>query len=120
MTSPWIKIGQDFNSWMERLEIYFDANVVRNKKVVSIFLTSIGRKSYVILKTHITTPKKPIELTFDELVKIVKDYLVSKLSVRAEHSKLRSSIQREGESAIQFVRPLQSLSRRVRIRYGVV
>lgn len=43
--------GDDWTSWMERLQLCFDANEIKDtKKQVAILLTTVGKKWYTLIK----------------------------------------------------------------------
>ncbi|KAK7602494.1 hypothetical protein V9T40_008083 [Parthenolecanium corni] len=79
---------EDFETWVERLELYMDVNRLKEKKV-PLLLTLIGSKAYDILRA-LCTPKKPKEVTYDQLVSKFRDHIKPKPSVLAEKSKSKN------------------------------
>lgn len=100
--------SEDFETWVERLELYMEINKLKEKKV-SVFLTLVGSKAYEILRA-LCTPKKPRDIVYDELVSKLLDYIKPKPSVLAERSKFRARVQQQNESASAFIAALQKLS----------
>lgn len=63
---------EEWSTYVERLEMFFvvnTCNVPDGKKAASL-LTLIGGRMYALLKS-LTTPTKPTELSFKEIVKIM-------------------------------------------------
>ena len=59
--------------YVKRLEMSFVVNNVPNKKKAASLLTLIGREMYALLKS-LTTPTKPTELSFTEIVEVMGRY----------------------------------------------
>ena len=58
---------EDWQSCVERLELFFTANDVANvQKKRAILLTSCGIETYQLFK-GLTAPAKPVEKTFNKL-----------------------------------------------------
>ncbi|XP_050549177.1 uncharacterized protein LOC126910566 [Daktulosphaira vitifoliae] len=102
------KIQDDFVSWVERLELFMQVNKIKENKE-SILLTLIGSEGYKILKS-LCTPTLPKDVSYDKLVSNMINYLQPKVSVVAERSKFRNSLQSSNESITEFVTKLQKLS----------
>ncbi|XP_050509696.1 uncharacterized protein K02A2.6-like isoform X1 [Diabrotica virgifera virgifera] len=58
--------GEDFNSYLERLEHLFIVNKVDENMKISLFITLAGPMVYQTLK-NLVAPKKPTELTYAEI-----------------------------------------------------
>ena len=50
--------SERFSTYVDRLQLYFDANSIADDKKVPVFLTVIGNKNYSILNDHFA-PDKP-------------------------------------------------------------
>ena len=64
---------EEWSTYVERLEMFFVGNNVPNEKKAASFLTLIGGKMYALLKS-LTTPTKPTELSFTEIVVMLCSY----------------------------------------------
>ena len=58
-------------SYLERADIFFTANSVVNNKKVAVFLSSLGGKTYSLLR-DLRAPEKPQEQTVDTLSTTLK------------------------------------------------
>ena len=61
--------NEDWEAYMERVELYCDANDVEEDKKVSVLLSLIGAKTYNLLR-NLVSPAKPSSKTFDDIQKI--------------------------------------------------
>ena len=89
--------------------MFFVVNDVRNGKKGASLLTLIAGLNYALLKS-LTTPTKPIELSFKEIVEIMGQHLKPKRTAIAERYKFRKYHQKEGESIREFLAKLQKLA----------
>ena len=71
------------SSYLERLEIYFDANAVEASRKVSVLLTVIGAKAYDTLRS-LLAPTLPRDKTFPELLAVLKQHFDPKPLVIGE------------------------------------
>ena len=79
--------GDDWPTYVERLEQYLTANsVTEEKKKVAVLITVMGAKAYGLLR-NLVAPDKPADKKFDDLVRIMKDHLNPKPLVIAERFK---------------------------------
>ena len=63
---------EDWQSYIERLELYFTGNDTDDEeKRKAILLTSRGIECYRLFK-ELTTPRKPVDKTFIDLVTLMK------------------------------------------------
>ena len=62
---------QDTASYLEKVELFFEANNIAEEKKVAVFLTAAGQKTYEILRHH-SAPKLPREKSFDEIATLFK------------------------------------------------
>ena len=76
MTAP-KKTGKEYER-IERLELYFTANDIDDEeKRKAILLTSCGIECYRLFK-GLTSPRKPVDKTFIELVTLITNHENSK------------------------------------------
>ena len=62
---------EEFECYVERLAMYFEANDIAIEKQKSVFLSVIGAKYYSLLKS-LLFPDQPSTKTYDELVRTLK------------------------------------------------
>lgn len=64
-------LGQDdWETYIERLELYFVANDIAVEKQTAVLLTKISTDTYTLVR-DLCTPTKPKYKTFQQLVNIV-------------------------------------------------
>lgn len=76
----------DWETYTERLDLYFLANDVKDEKKVPILLTKISPETYKLAR-DLCAPAKPGTKTYDELVKVINDHLNPKPSETMERYK---------------------------------
>ena len=102
---------ETFDSYEERLEMYFIVNkIVDTEMKKALFLTVSGSDLYQLIRS-LTSPGKPTEKTFEELIKLVKGHLNPKPNIIVERYKFNSRIRKSGESVSAFIAELRHLSR---------
>lgn len=74
---------EDIASYLERLQLYFDANAVEEAKKVSVLLTVIGVKAYGTLRS-LLAPTKPKDKSFNKLLALLQKHYDPKVLVIAE------------------------------------
>ena len=85
-----------FDVYMNLVEANFVAySITEDTKKKNLFLVSIGTKNFGIL-ANLAAPKQPTELSYSELVKLLKSHFVTKPSY---HRSLLSFQQRRKESS---------------------
>lgn len=99
--------NEDFETWVERLELYMLVNKIRKNKA-AIFLTLIGSEGYKVLKS-LCTPTLPKDVKYEQLVSNMKNYLQPKVSIMAERSKFRNRLQEDNETITEIITKLQNL-----------
>ena len=77
---------EDWCTYCERLEQFFDANDIKDPKKVSSLIIFLGPKTYKLLKS-LTAPAKPAEKSYDDLIKILSGHLAPKPILIAERFK---------------------------------
>ncbi|XP_070519751.1 uncharacterized protein [Cardiocondyla obscurior] len=99
----------DWETYIERLEMYFLANDVSNEKKVAVLLTKISLDTYKLIR-DLCAPVKPNSKSFNKLSKLVQDHLNSKSSEIMEKSKFYLAQQTLTESIADFSARLKSLA----------
>lgn len=101
---------ETWSSYIERLEIFIDANDIKEEKKVSTLLTIMGMKTYNLVK-NLCAPNKPSEKTYEEIVKLMEEHLSPKPSFIAERYKFSLRNQGEHETVSDYIVQLKELSR---------
>ena len=66
--------SEDWNAYCERLDQYVIANEIKEeKKIVATFLTSVGSKTYNVLR-DLLAPVKPSSVKLTDLVTTLRDH----------------------------------------------
>ena len=89
--------------------MFFVVNNVRDGKKAASLLTLIAGRNCALLKS-LTTPTKPMEFSFKEIVEIMGQHLTPKRIAIAERYEFRKYHQKEGESKREFLAKLQKLA----------
>lgn len=64
----------DWETYTERLELYFVANDVKAEKQAAVLLTKISPDTYKLVR-DLCVPDKPDTKTFKDLIKLINDHL---------------------------------------------
>lgn len=96
---------EEFDCYVERLTMYFEANDIADNKKKSVFLSVIGAKYYSLLKS-LLSPDQPSTKTFDDLVAALKAHVSPKPLVIAERFKFHNRRQSELEKVNEFTAEL--------------
>ena len=81
---------EDWSEYIERLEFYFEANGVSDgEKQRAILLSVCGSKTYKLIR-NLTTPQKPSDKTFAELVDLVQGHQHPKPSAIVQRFKFNT------------------------------
>ena len=74
---------ESFETYEERLKLYFEANDIAPKKQVAVFLSIIGAKNYALLRDLIS-PGKLKEKGLDAIIDVLKAHFDPTPSVIVE------------------------------------
>jgi len=99
----------DFNSWIERFELYVTLNEINSHKKQLLFLTLLGNDGYTLLR-DLCTPSKPIEKKYDDLKSLLTNYINPKPNLITERYKFKERRQAANETIIQFITGLKKMS----------
>lgn len=99
----------DWETYTERLELYFIANDVKTEKQAAVLLTKISPDTYKLVR-DLCAPDKPSTKSYAELVKLVNDHLNPKPSETMERCKFYQTHQTTTESVADFTARLKNLA----------
>lgn len=104
---------EDWSSYSERFEQFVIANGLADdeKKIVAVFLTSIGSKTYNLLR-NLTAPDKPSDFKWADLTKTLSEHFNPKPIVIAERFHFHKREQNDGESVAEYCAALKKSSER--------
>ena len=92
------KEGEEkITEYLERVELYFDANDIEDEKKVPVLLSAIGAKNYGLLRS-LVTPTVPKDKSFAYISKVLKEHFEPKPIRAAERYYFRRRLQAPGES----------------------
>ena len=108
---------REFNSaieswpeYIERLEQYFITNdIVDGDKKRVILLSVVGAATYHLIRS-LTAPSKPSEKAYADLVELVKKHHDPTPSVTVQRHKFNTRVRQQGESVVNFLAALRTLS----------
>ena len=75
--------SEKIEAYLERVQLFFDANTIKEDKQVAVLLTVIGSSTYALL-TSLLSPYKPHEKSFAELAETLRRHFDPKPLVIAE------------------------------------
>ena len=93
---------EPFSTYVDRLQLYFEANGVSEDKKVAMFLMVIGPKNYSIINDAVAAPEKPKDKTLQELMDILKTHFDPKPLVIAERFHFHKRVQKPTESLSEY------------------
>ncbi len=96
-------------AYLERIELYFQANDIAAAKQVPVFLSVIGASTYSLLR-NLLAPAKLSEVPLDSLKAALKSHYEPKKVVVAERFHFHRRSQAPGESIADYVAELRRLT----------
>lgn len=100
---------ESISAYLERLQMFFDANNIADEKKVSVLLTVIGKNTFSLLR-NLLAPTSPKDKSLEELTTVLKAHFEPKPLVIAERFDFYRRDQRAGESIMDFVADLRCLT----------
>ena len=97
------------SAYVERAQLFFEANDVAEAKRVAVFLSVIGGSTYKLLR-DLLAPTLPKEKTLDEIVDTLKQHYEPKPVVIAERFRFHRRQQAAGETVKDYVAELRRLA----------
>ncbi len=101
--------SDSIKSYLERVQLYFDANSVPQAKQVPILLSSVGATTYSLL-SNLTAPEAPLTKTLQEISAILRKHYEPKRATIAERFHFHKREQAAGESIAEFEAALRKLA----------
>ncbi|XP_071816654.1 uncharacterized protein [Apostichopus japonicus] len=99
-----------WESYEERLILFFQANEVEDdKKKVAILLSSMGAKGYGLLK-NLVSPDKPSSKKFDEICGTLREYYNPKPPVLLERFRFYNYNQSSSTTIAEFLAELKRMT----------
>jgi len=88
-------------AYIERAHLFFEANDIKDEKKVAVFLSTIGGKTYELLR-NLVSPVRPETLKLDELTGALTKHFEPAPVVIAERFHFHRRNQRADESVAEF------------------
>jgi len=101
--------SEEISTYLERMQLYMEANNVADDKKVAVLLTVIGPKNFALLKS-LVAPANPRDKTFEELIVQLKTHFEPKPVIIAERFHFYRRSQAPAESIAAFVADLRKLA----------
>ena len=99
--------SEDFETYVDRVEFFFEANSVDAAKKVSTFLSIVGPHVYRLTQ-NLMSPKKLKDCTYVEIVTALKNHFKPKVIVVYERFKFYKRSQGINESITEFAAGLKA------------
>ena len=100
---------EKFSTYLERIELYFDTNGIREEKQIPVFISLLEAKTYSLLRM-LVAPSSPKEQSFKDLAKLLKSHFEPKPLVIAERFAFHQCNQQLGETVMEYLAELRRLA----------
>ena len=90
--------------------MYCTANDIKDERKKACLLTQMGARAYRLLQS-LVLPAKPVDKSYDDIVKVLKDHLTPKKFIISERFRFYNRSQRQGECINEFVADLKRLTK---------
>ena len=101
--------NESVTAYLERVDLYFVANGTAAETKVPVLLSSIGARTYGLLRS-LVSPAAPREKTLKELEVVLKNHYEPAPLIIAERFQFHRRNQAVGESIAEYVAELRRLS----------
>ena len=108
--SEFAPTSDSVSAYVERANLFFEANEIAAAKRVAVFLSAIGGGTYSLLR-NLLAPTLPKDKTLDEIVDVLTKHYEPKTLVIAERFQFHRRNQAVGESVAEYVAGLRLLTR---------
>ena len=107
---PFDSAVEDWKTFIERAELYFDANgITEDAKKRGILLSSCGPKTFTMIKS-IVAPTRPGEIPYGDLEQLIGDHYNPKPKQTVQRCLFNSRNRKEGETVATFLTELKKLA----------
>ena len=106
---PFDKQVESFTAYVERVQIFFEANAVPEEKRLSVILSIVGGPVYSLLR-NLLAPVPPKDSSLDAVIDVLTAHFEPKPIVIVERFHFHRRGQLPGESVAQFIAELRCLS----------
>ena len=96
-------------AYVERAELYMDANGTPEAKRVATFLNGVGKTTYAIIR-NLMIPEKPAEKSLKDIIAVMEKHFEPKPLVISERFKFNKRMQLPSETVSEYVAELRKLS----------
>ena len=96
-------------AYVERVELYMDANDMPEARRVATFLNGIGKTTYAIIR-NLMIPDKPAEKSLKDIIAVMEKHFEPKPLVISERFKFNKRVQLPSETVSKYVAELRKLS----------
>ena len=100
---------ETMSAYLERVEIFFQANNIAEEKQAGIFLSLIGAKTYGLLR-DLVAPAKPKEKTLAELTKTLRTHFEPRPLIIAERFYFNQRNQLPNENIADYMAILRKMA----------
>ena len=101
--------GEEIKDYLERVQLYIEANAIPNDRQRAVLLSVVGSKMYAIL-SDLLAPTLPREKTYVEISTVLKQHFEPKRVVIAERYHFHKREQLSGESMADYEAALRRLA----------
>ena len=98
-----------FKSYVERAHLFFEANSIADEKKLAVFLSSVGGKTYDLLR-NLEAPAQPKDKSLANVITVLQEHFDPKPATIAERYKFHRRDQLPSESVADYVAELRCLS----------
>jgi len=106
---------ETWDTYVDRFEIYCTVNDVTEAKKTKVLLNMMGSQTFGLLQ-NLAAPKKPGDLTFSEVVTLLRKHLNPAPLIIAERFKFHRRDQGRGETVVEYLTEPRKLADRC--QYG--
>ena len=107
---PFDDSQEDFPTYESRVDLFFTANDIVEKKKVPAFLSIIGAPTFKLVQ-DLLSPRKPADCAYKDIIDALKAHYKPQTIVIYERFKFYSRNQKSGESINDYVASIKSLAR---------
>lgn len=100
---------EKWEAYVERFDCFVKCSNISDDLKVTTMLTVIGSKVYGLLR-DLCSPRKPHELGYNELIKLIGDHLSPKPAFRAERFEFYRRFQSPDESISEYLVALKKMA----------